>query len=79
MTVKESLSVIRNRNVFMLTGYHTAVFSFFILFRYIECFIFHDSYVINLGTILSFFSNRIFWSGTRVYSCFCYIEDILIF
>lgn len=79
MTVEETLSVIWDRNVFMLTGYHTAVFYFFILFWYIQYFILHDSFVINLGNILSFFLNRILFSGTCVSSCFCYIEDILIF
>ena len=79
MTGKEMLSFIWDHNVFVLAGYHTAVFSFFMLFRYVQYFIFHDSFVINLGTILSFFLNRIFFSGIRVSSCFCYIEDILIY
>ena len=55
MTVKEMPSVVWDYNVFVMTGYHTAIFSFFVLFRYIEYFIFHDSFVINFGTILSFF------------------------
>jgi len=79
MTVKEMLGVVWDRNVFVLTGCLTVVFSFFVLFWYIEYFIFHDSFVINLGAILSFFQNRILFSGTRVSSCFCYIEDILMF
>jgi len=55
MTVKEMLSVVWDCDVFVMTGFHTAIFSFFILFRYMEYFIFRDSFVINLGTILSFF------------------------
>lgn len=60
MTVKETLSVIWDRNVFVLAGYHTAVFSFFVLFQCIQYFIFHDSFAINLGSIPIFFLSIIF-------------------